>query len=163
VDLVPARQLLVWGRAEGYQPAALAQQAVRAVKHGTADRVDDDVRGRHGPRWVSGREALTLTEVKIAALVARGDSTSDIARGMFLSRRTVQTYISRILTKLGATNGWRSSVRRCAGASRPSATAGRCIAAKVSSYDHYSRPRLAGCIEECPAPGTAKPRDGHLM
>jgi DNA-binding CsgD family transcriptional regulator len=59
------------------------------------------VRGRHGPRMVSGREALTLTEVKIAALVARGDSTSDIARGMFLSRRTVQTYISRILTKLG--------------------------------------------------------------
>ena len=53
---------------------------------------------------VSGREALTLTEVNIAALVARGDSTSDIARGMFLSRRTVQTYISRILTKLGATN-----------------------------------------------------------
>ena len=39
---------------------------------------------------------------KIAALVARGDSTSDIAKGMFLSRRTVQTYISRILSKLGA-------------------------------------------------------------
>jgi DNA-binding CsgD family transcriptional regulator len=47
-------------------------------------------------------EALTPTEVKIAALVARGDSTSDIARGMFLSRRTVQTYISHILAKLGA-------------------------------------------------------------
>ena len=42
------------------------------------------------------------TEVKIAALVARGDSTSDIARGMSLSRRTAQTYISRILAKLGA-------------------------------------------------------------
>jgi len=53
---------------------------------------------------VCGREALTLTEVKIAALVARGGSTSDIARGMFLSRRTVQTCISRILTKLGATS-----------------------------------------------------------
>ena len=51
---------------------------------------------------VSGREALTPAEVKIAALVARDDSTSDIARGMFLSRRTVQTYISRILTTLGA-------------------------------------------------------------
>jgi DNA-binding CsgD family transcriptional regulator len=43
-----------------------------------------------------------LTEVKIAALAARGDSTSDLAGGMFLSRRTVQTCISRILTKLGA-------------------------------------------------------------
>ena len=50
----------------------------------------------------AGWEALTPTEVNIAALVARGNSTSDIARGMFLSRRTVQTYISHILAKLGA-------------------------------------------------------------
>jgi DNA-binding CsgD family transcriptional regulator len=59
-------------------------------------------RGPRGPRAASGWAALTPTEVKIAALVARGDSTSEIARGMFLSRRTVQTYISRILAKLGA-------------------------------------------------------------
>jgi DNA-binding CsgD family transcriptional regulator len=60
------------------------------------------VRGPRGPRAAAGWAALTPTEVKIAALVARGDSTSDIARGMFLSRRTVQTYISHILAKLGA-------------------------------------------------------------
>jgi len=60
------------------------------------------VRGRRGPRAVSGWAALTPTEVKIAALVARGESTSDIARSMFLSRRTVQTYISHILVKLDA-------------------------------------------------------------
>ena len=60
------------------------------------------VRGQRGPRATFGWEALTQTEVKIAAMVARGDSTSDIARGMFLSRRTVQTYISHILAKLGA-------------------------------------------------------------
>ncbi len=60
------------------------------------------VRGPRGPRVASGWAALTPTEVKIAALVARGDSTSEIARGMFLTRRTVQTYISRILAKLGA-------------------------------------------------------------
>jgi DNA-binding CsgD family transcriptional regulator len=59
-------------------------------------------RGQRGPRAAFGWEALTPTEVKIAAMVARGDSTLDIARGMFLSRRTVQTYISRILAKLGA-------------------------------------------------------------
>ena len=59
-------------------------------------------RGPRGQRAASGWEALTPTEVKVAALVARGDSTSDIAQGMFLSRRTVQTYISRILTKLDA-------------------------------------------------------------
>jgi DNA-binding CsgD family transcriptional regulator len=60
------------------------------------------VRGQRGPRAASGWEALTPTELKIAALVARGDSTSDIARGMFLSRRTVQVHISHILAKLGA-------------------------------------------------------------
>ncbi len=60
------------------------------------------VRGPRRQRAASGWEALTPTEVKIASLVARGDSTSEIARGMFLSRRTVQTYISHILAKLGA-------------------------------------------------------------
>ena len=60
------------------------------------------MRGQRGQRATFGWEALTQTEVKIAAMVARGDSTSDIARGMFLSRRTVQTYISHILAKLGA-------------------------------------------------------------
>ena len=59
-------------------------------------------RGRREQRAVCGWEALTPTEIKIAALVAGGESTSDIARGMFLSRRTVQTHISHILTKLGA-------------------------------------------------------------
>jgi DNA-binding CsgD family transcriptional regulator len=60
------------------------------------------VRGPRAPRAATGWAALTPTEVKIAALVARGDSTSEIARGMLLSRRTVQTYISHILAKLGA-------------------------------------------------------------
>jgi DNA-binding CsgD family transcriptional regulator len=60
------------------------------------------VRGRRPARATSGWEALTATEVKVAALVARGDSTSDIARGMLVSRRTVQTYISHILVKLDA-------------------------------------------------------------
>jgi DNA-binding CsgD family transcriptional regulator len=60
------------------------------------------VRGPRGHRPTSGWASLTPTEVKIAALIARGDSTSEIARGMSLSRRTVQTYISHILAKLCA-------------------------------------------------------------
>jgi DNA-binding CsgD family transcriptional regulator len=59
-------------------------------------------RGQRTPRAAFGWAALTPTEVKIAVMVARGGSTSDIARGMSLSRRTVQTYISHILAKLGA-------------------------------------------------------------
>jgi DNA-binding CsgD family transcriptional regulator/tetratricopeptide (TPR) repeat protein len=62
------------------------------------------VRGRRKARATSGWEALTPTEVKIAALVAHGDSTPDIARTMYLSRRTVQTYISHILVKLDASS-----------------------------------------------------------
>ena len=58
-------------------------------------------RGQRAQRAAFGWAALTPTEVKIAVMVARGESTSDIARGMSLSRRTVQTYISHILAKLG--------------------------------------------------------------
>ena len=70
----------------------------RLRQHG----VRRSVRGPRAPRAASGWEALTPTELAVAALVAKGDSTADIAGAMFLSRRTVQTYISRILGKLGA-------------------------------------------------------------
>jgi DNA-binding CsgD family transcriptional regulator len=59
-------------------------------------------RGPRGRRATSGWEALTPTEIKIAVLVGAGESTSDIAEGLFLSRRTVQKHISHILAKLGA-------------------------------------------------------------
>ena len=61
-------------------------------------------RGVHGARphrAAFGWEALTPTELKIAEQIAQGQSTPKIAEGMFLSRRTVQTHISHILTKLG--------------------------------------------------------------
>src|SRR5690348_7456145 len=58
-------------------------------------------RSQRAQRAVFGWAALTPTEVKIAVMVAGGESTSDIARSMSLSRRTVQTYISHILAKLG--------------------------------------------------------------
>jgi DNA-binding CsgD family transcriptional regulator len=60
------------------------------------------VRARRTPRTTSGWEALTPTEVKIAVLIARGDSNPDIAAHLFMSRNTVQTHVSHILTKLGA-------------------------------------------------------------
>jgi DNA-binding NarL/FixJ family response regulator len=60
---------------------------------------------RRGPRSVHRRatvgwEALTPSERQIAGLVARGRSNPDIAAELFLSRRTVQTHVSRILMKL---------------------------------------------------------------
>jgi DNA-binding CsgD family transcriptional regulator len=59
------------------------------------------VRGPRPQRAAYGWEALTPTELKIAALVAEGLSTPGIAQNLFLSRRTVQTHISHIIAKLG--------------------------------------------------------------
>ena len=60
---------------------------------------------RRGPHSVHRRatvgwEALTPSERTIAGLVARGSSNPDIAAELFLSRRTVETHVSRILAKL---------------------------------------------------------------
>jgi DNA-binding NarL/FixJ family response regulator len=61
---------------------------------------------RRGPRSVrrrptTGWAALTPTEERVASLVAEGRSNPDIAAELLLSRRTVQTHVSNILTKLG--------------------------------------------------------------
>ncbi len=47
-----------------------------------------------------GWDALTPSEVRIAELMARGRSNPDIANELILSRSTVQTHVSSILTKL---------------------------------------------------------------
>jgi DNA-binding CsgD family transcriptional regulator len=61
---------------------------------------------RGGPgtrrRPAEGWDALTPTEQKIAQLIAEGLSNPDIANQLFLSRNTVQTHVSHILTKLNA-------------------------------------------------------------
>ena len=71
-------------------------------------RIDARLR-RHGIRRGSrtirrrastGWDALTPSEVRVAKLVAEGLSNPDIAVKLFLSRNTVQTYVSQILTKL---------------------------------------------------------------
>jgi DNA-binding CsgD family transcriptional regulator len=61
-------------------------------------------RGVRGPqrRPTTGWDALTPTERRVASLVAEGQSNPDIAEALFLSRRTVQTHVQHILTKLGA-------------------------------------------------------------
>lgn len=50
----------------------------------------------------TGWPALTETELRVAALVAQGRSNSDIATRLLLSRRTVESHVAHILTKLGA-------------------------------------------------------------
>ena len=91
-ESMPARELA----AAGADVLSVAQQLSAANKPGEA----------WARTWlVESGPALAIrapqVEVKIAVMVARGESTSDIARSMSLSRRTVQTYISHILAKLG--------------------------------------------------------------
>jgi DNA-binding CsgD family transcriptional regulator len=59
-------------------------------------------RASYKQRPATGWDALTPTELKIAYLVAAGQSNPDIAAALFLSRNTVQTHVSHILAKLGA-------------------------------------------------------------
>ncbi|WP_181725634.1 helix-turn-helix transcriptional regulator [Nocardia gipuzkoensis] len=73
-----------------------ARAAARVRQHG----IRLGVRGRRN-RPKTGWAALTDTERKVAALVAEGCSNSDMAAQMFLSRRTIQSHVSSILTKLG--------------------------------------------------------------
>jgi DNA-binding NarL/FixJ family response regulator len=60
---------------------------------------------RHGPRSphrraTTGWAALTPAEQRVAHLAATGLSNPDIARQLYLSRNTVQSHVSSILTKL---------------------------------------------------------------
>ncbi|WP_329138355.1 AAA family ATPase [Streptomyces sp. NBC_01476] len=56
--------------------------------------------GRGSRRPETGWSALTDTELRVAELVAQGHSNPDIAARLTLSRRTVETHVSHILTKL---------------------------------------------------------------
>jgi DNA-binding NarL/FixJ family response regulator len=47
---------------------------------------------------------LSRREREIAQLVASGVSNPDIARSLFLSRKTVERHVSNILAKTGARN-----------------------------------------------------------
>ena len=64
------------------------------------------IRSRRSPSRrdapTSGWAALSPAEARIARLVADGRSNPDIAAELLLSRSTIETHVSHILTKLGA-------------------------------------------------------------
>jgi non-specific serine/threonine protein kinase len=68
-----------------------------AIKLGLDDQPEDAWRAGASP-------ALTGREQEVATLVARGLSNREIAGRLFLSVRTVEVHVDRILTKLGFAN-----------------------------------------------------------
>jgi DNA-binding CsgD family transcriptional regulator len=115
VDLAATMEEVAVRQAQHGNPAAARAaltDAVRGYQEASASwdirRADARLRAygiRRGPRSLTQRprfgwEALTPTERRIAKLVAHGQSNPDIAAELYLSRRTVQTHVSNILTKL---------------------------------------------------------------
>ena len=50
---------------------------------------------------LTGRDALTATEQRIAGMAAEGMSNPEIAQALFVTRKTVENHLSRIYPKLG--------------------------------------------------------------
>ena len=72
-------------------------------------RCDPRRSGRVGHRAVgcfAGQRLTSLTdrEREIATAVGSGASNAEVAASLFMSEATVKAHVSRLLTKLGATN-----------------------------------------------------------
>jgi DNA-binding CsgD family transcriptional regulator/tetratricopeptide (TPR) repeat protein len=76
-----------WGMAE----QALRALGVRTWRRGRATEAE-------------GLAALTGREREIATMVAAGATNPDIAKGLFLSRKTVERHVSNVMAKLGVHN-----------------------------------------------------------
>ena len=58
------------------------------------------------PRRATARQygGLTEREREVAALIGQGKSNAEMADLLVVSKRTVETYVSRVLSKLGLTS-----------------------------------------------------------
>ena len=86
----PLRRALDLARACGARPlASQAEHELRAA--GARPRRDR----------VTGRDALTASEQRIAQLAIDGLSNRQIAQALFITRKTVETHLERVFRKLG--------------------------------------------------------------
>jgi DNA-binding CsgD family transcriptional regulator len=89
---------------------ALGDKAFDATwAEGAALSIDETIayaqRGRgKRKRPTSGWESLTPTETDVVRLVREGLANKDIAARLLISRRTVQTHLTHVYTKLGLTS-----------------------------------------------------------
>ncbi len=79
-----------------------AIEALRGVER--ADAVLDSLGRRAGSRAPAGPQQLSPRELEVAELVTEGLTNSAIAARLFVSRATVSSHVTHILTKLGFTS-----------------------------------------------------------
>ena len=70
---------------------------------------------RRGPRARARGGVLSDREREIAELIAGGSSNPEIARALFLSRKTVERHVSNIFEKLGVKNRAQLAARMASG------------------------------------------------
>ena len=84
-----------WWRTSWAEGAALSvEEAIAYAQRGRGER----------KRPTSGWESLTPSERDVVRLVSEGLANNDIATRLFISRRTVQTHLTHVYTKLGLTS-----------------------------------------------------------
>lgn len=84
------------------RPAVDVVAAIRSAARGELVVRSDELAGLLGKiRGGTTGDSLTDRELGVLRLLAKGQSTSDIARELFLSIHTVRNHVRNILTKLG--------------------------------------------------------------
>ncbi len=99
-----ARRTIVGHRAR--RAEALGDRAAEIRGEGAALTLEQAVElamRAHGTRKrpASGWASLSPTELEVVALVAEGKTNPEIASALTISRATVKTHVSHVLTKLG--------------------------------------------------------------
>ena len=92
---VPPEQLVAGIRAVASGDALLAPSVTRRVIEEFVRRPPDSV--RTAPPELSG---LTVRELEVLKLIARGLANAEIAKELFISETTVKTHVAHILMKL---------------------------------------------------------------
>ncbi|MFD7940856.1 response regulator [Streptomyces sp. NPDC059755] len=93
----PPRDLVQGIRTIAAGESLLAPAVTRQLVGRFADRIRPPARGSAAPEALS---VLAPRETEVLKLIAEGLSNAEIADRLVLSRETVKTYVSRILTKL---------------------------------------------------------------
>jgi DNA-binding CsgD family transcriptional regulator len=84
-----------WWRTSWAEGAALSvEEAIAYAQGGRGER----------KRPTSGWESLIPSERDVVRLVSEGLANNDIATRLFVSRRTVQTHLTHVYTKLALTS-----------------------------------------------------------